>query len=466
MRTWERTWPLPPGPTASASSPYTRIAASHEPQGAPRADRHRRPRDRAVPRTHPAAVAHHRQLGQPDRLPLVARARGGLGAPAGPRHRLGAGCVRAAREPVGRPRGCAGRRADPAPPVREEQDQPGAQRSRAGGRQAPEPLERSQRPTDAEDRQEHRAHPEHAPQTGADLVAPAAGDGQPQQGESEEQPDREGADADELLARLAVHVMRRSAYTGTTPKRSGRAAKATSSPRSASTSCWAASELSSASCQPANWSIRATVARAASLRTSLRIPFRIALMRRPAVYASSKANCLSRPPHTITRSPRCARIARARSASALKFAGAPTSTGSPPCVATSAGVPLLVASTMVFPATAAAVISRGELPRANPSIFTLRRSPARTTPSFSRFEASRTASSEDAAGITALAPLASAVTMVVVARSASTTTTPRPARSPATRPSGVKWTSIFMPGGTPGGVGVRARGTSCPPGRR
>src|SRR2546425_704037 len=271
-----------------------------------------------------------------------------------------------------------------ADPVRQEQDQPGAQRSRAGRRQAPEPLERSQRPTDAEDRQEHRAHPEHAPQTGADLVAPAAGDGQPQQGESEEQPDREGADADQLLARLAVHVMRRSAYTGTTPKRSGRAAKATSSPRSASTSCRAASELSSASCQPSNWSIRATVARAASLRTSLRIPFRIALMRRPAVYASSKANCLSRPPHTITKSPRCARIARVRSASALKFAGAPTSTGSPPCVATSAGVPLVVASTMVLPATAAAVISRGEFPRANPSIFTLRSSPARTTRSEER----------------------------------------------------------------------------------
>src|SRR2546430_3350873 len=38
-------------------------------------------------------------------------------------------------------------------------------------------------PIYAEDRQEHRAHPEHAPQTGADLVAPAAGDGQPQRSE-------------------------------------------------------------------------------------------------------------------------------------------------------------------------------------------------------------------------------------------------------------------------------------------
>src|SRR5256885_1404261 len=181
--------------------------------------------------------------------------------------------------------------------------------------------------------------------------------------------------------------MRRSAYTGTTPKRSGRAAKATSSPSPASASCCAASDPSSASSHPANWSSRATVARPASLRASLRMPFRITLMRRPAAYASSRANCLSRPPHTITRLPRWSRIARARSASALMFVAAPTSTGSPPWVATSAGVPLVVASTMVLPATAAAVISRGELPRANPSIFTLRRSPARTTPSFSRLEA-------------------------------------------------------------------------------
>src|SRR5712692_2745222 len=368
---------------------------------------------------------------------------------------------------LGRAPGGVGRRkvrpCDGADPVREEQDQPGAQRSGAGGREAPEPLERSQRPTDAEHRQEHRAHPEHPPQAGADLVAPAAGDGQPQQGESQEQPDREGADADQLLARLAVHVMRRSAYTGTTPKRSGRAAKATSSPSPESASCCAASDPSSASSHPANWSSRATVARPASLRASLRMPFRITLMRRPAAYASSRANCLSRPPHTITRWPRWSRIARARSANALMFAAAPTSTGSPPWVATSAGVPLVVASTIVLPATAAAVISRGELPRANPSIFRLRRSPARTTPSFSRLEARRTASSEVAAGITALAPLASAVTIVVVARSTSMTTTPRPARSPAPTPAGVKWTSIFMPRWGAGGVGVRARGTSCPP---
>jgi len=45
-----RTSPSPPGRTALASSPCTRIAALHEPQGAPGADRYWRPRGRAVPR--------------------------------------------------------------------------------------------------------------------------------------------------------------------------------------------------------------------------------------------------------------------------------------------------------------------------------------------------------------------------------------------------------------------------------
>src|SRR2546427_393058 len=120
------------------------------------------------------------------------------------------------------------------------------------------------------------------------------------------------------------------------------------------------------------------------------------------------ANCFSRPAQMITRSPRVASSRRACSPSARKFAGAPTKTGSPPCAATSAGVPLVVASTMVFPATAAGVISRGEFPSAKPSILTLRRSPASSTPSFSRCEASRTASSDVAAGGTALPPVGGA----------------------------------------------------------
>src|SRR3989454_150470 len=170
-----------------------------------------------------------------------------------------------------------------ADPTGTQRARPRAAPRRPPGGQAPEALERGQRPADAEHGQEHRAHAQQVPQARADLGAPTAGDRQPQQGESEEQPDHEGADADELLARLAVHVMRRSAYTGTTPKRSTRAANATSSPRSASASWRAASEPSSASGHPANSSISATEARAASLRASLRMPLRMALMRRPAV---------------------------------------------------------------------------------------------------------------------------------------------------------------------------------------
>ena len=98
---------------------------------------------------------------------------------------------------------------------------------------------------------------------------------------------------------------------------------------------------------------------------------------------------------------------------------------------------------IVFPATASGVISRGEFPRAKPGIFTHFRSPARRKPSFSRLDVIRTASSDDAAGTTALAPFASAITMVVVDRSTSSTITARPWTSPE-RPSGVKRTSIFM----------------------
>src|SRR5439155_8512012 len=81
--TWTATWPLPPGPTASPSSPPTRTTASHEREGAPGAGRHRRPRHRAVPRTHAAAPPHHRALGRPQRVPPVA----------GAGHRLGGGAA-------------------------------------------------------------------------------------------------------------------------------------------------------------------------------------------------------------------------------------------------------------------------------------------------------------------------------------------------------------------------------------
>src|SRR5256885_15976860 len=70
--TWTATSPLPPGRTGSASSPPTRTAASHEREGAPGADRYRRPRRRPVPRTHAAAPSHHGELGRPHRLAVVA----------------------------------------------------------------------------------------------------------------------------------------------------------------------------------------------------------------------------------------------------------------------------------------------------------------------------------------------------------------------------------------------------------
>src|SRR5438034_1285121 len=79
------------------------------------------------------------------------------------------------------------------------------------GGQAAEPLERRERPPDAEQRQQQGADAEHAPQLRSDGAAPAPREGKPQQGQSEEQPDDEGADPDQLLARLPVHVMRRSA---------------------------------------------------------------------------------------------------------------------------------------------------------------------------------------------------------------------------------------------------------------
>src|SRR2546426_2807546 len=106
---------------------------------------------------------------------------------------------------------------------------------------------------------------------------------------------------------------------------------------------------------------------------------------------------------------------------------------------------------MVLPPTAAAVISRGELPNANPSILRLLRSPASNTPSFSRLEARRTASSAVAAGVTALAPLARAGVTVVEARRAATTTTPRPGRSPPVRPGGVEKAAVLMQGAAAGG---------------
>src|SRR3989442_3531637 len=101
MRTWERTWPLPPGPTASASSPCTRTAASHEPQGAPGADRHRRLGVRLVLGLTLLRVSHPGSLGDHIRDPLLAEPRAGAGLLAVLGLGLAAAGVQAGPAPIG-----------------------------------------------------------------------------------------------------------------------------------------------------------------------------------------------------------------------------------------------------------------------------------------------------------------------------------------------------------------------------
>src|SRR5260370_825895 len=78
-----RTSPSPLGRIGSTWSPATRTVASHEPEGAPGADGHRRPRGRAVPRSHAAAAPDHGELGPADRLAPPALATARLGSLAG-----------------------------------------------------------------------------------------------------------------------------------------------------------------------------------------------------------------------------------------------------------------------------------------------------------------------------------------------------------------------------------------------
>src|SRR3989454_11205327 len=84
------TWRSPRRRTDSAWSRRTRTAGSHEAEGTPGTRRDRRLGRGAVPWADPAAPAHHRKLGRPDRLAAVAGggARGG-GPPPGPRPRGG-----------------------------------------------------------------------------------------------------------------------------------------------------------------------------------------------------------------------------------------------------------------------------------------------------------------------------------------------------------------------------------------
>ena len=92
-------------------------------------------------------------------------------------------------------------------------------------------------------------------------------------------------------------------------------------------------------------------------------------------------------------------------------------------------MPLVVVTMIVFPRTTASVISSGLLPSANPGMRTQFCSPASSTSVLPIVWARRSASSVDATGMSALAPLCSAAHIVVVARRMSMTKTTRPCTS-------------------------------------
>src|SRR5439155_9524319 len=82
-------WRSPRRRTDSAWSRCTPTARSREAEGAPGTRRDRRLGRGAVPRADPVAPPHHRELGRPDRLAVVAGVRRGLGARPGARRRVG-----------------------------------------------------------------------------------------------------------------------------------------------------------------------------------------------------------------------------------------------------------------------------------------------------------------------------------------------------------------------------------------
>ncbi len=144
----------------------------------------------------------------------------------------------------------------------------------------------------------------------------------------------------------------------------------------------------------------------------------------PAVTASSRENSPSVPAQA-----RCS-LKHPESAiwraTATALSSDPQITSSAPRAASRARVPLVVVITIVFPATASGVYSRGELPRSNPLTFNPSRSPPSSDPSIA--SAWCRAVSTEATGKMRNAPFASAVTMVLVARRASITTTVEPTR--------------------------------------
>jgi len=150
--------------------------------------------------------------------------------------------------------------------------------------------------------------------------------------------------------------------------------------------------------------------------------------KRPAQAVSSSENAPPLPAQTMaTSNPRrSAERTEARTTEKLTYDPTVTSRAAA-AAATRARDPLVVVSTIVRPRTAARVYSRGEFPRSKPGIRSASRSPA-SRASGPRRRAARRAAGIVATGMTAEAPFASAVAMVVLARSTSITTA-RSARS-------------------------------------
>ncbi len=105
-------------------------------------------------------------------------------------------------------------------------------------------------------------------------------------------------------------------------------------------------------------------------------------------------------------------------------------------------MPLLVVKYTVMPRTRGLSNSTGELLKSKPGIGSPWRSPAASAPPFGIASARRRASSGSATGTIASQPFASAVMIVVEARSTSITSAVTPERSEGTTASAVGATSI------------------------
>src|SRR5215218_9795300 len=121
--------------------------------------------------------------------------------------------------------------------------------------------------------------------------------------------------------------------------------------------------------------------------------------------------------------------ARSIAQTAVRLTYEATTTSRAPCTASSAWVPFVVVSSTVFASTVSRVCSPGEFPRSNPSILSIRRSPASSTPARSNCLDRVTTSSELSSGMIARAPLWRPTAIVVDARSTSIIATTRPCTS-------------------------------------